>query len=580
MILIKKIILCLAFCVVVFTTSMAQNNAADSVRILFKEIVAMSDGNISSCKKFNDFKTTISQINLDNRSDAIAIAILADSLFLKANKNNSCPLVKPVTRLNLLLHNLKNNNTQDSTTLLHAFLYSKSKFSGFVDVQLNLGVPDHAISIQSFEPYILPESNDSTSVDVYILPGKKYIITVAASGYNSISRQLILNKDTTVTIALSKVDKVPESTNGSPSPIQPKQSYWWISAILLALVLFALVWKILNDKKKNSDFEKNPKHENIENDNKFIKLQESIRQLNEQIRQKDAIIVKYVSETKEYDEQKKNIQPVIQSSNNGKYFLTEIMMTAGPRKKLNVDKDLGEDVCGFLMAGDEVFFWLLDGASDYFDPLVNPETKREYFSSRLLAQSIARKLRSHYAERKMEAFEQTMATAVNDVKTDWLKSINSLPETEKRVLKNNIKDGIQPDCATTVLIACLSLGGELNVYRSGDSKMLVYSSAGGQKAYIDSSLSTKNDKIGPVSFLLGLTPTNEFDIIIRQSKSEIIKLEKIQTIIGFSDGIGKETEKALIKEFPLNTETVRTDIIYELQGTGDDKSLCIIEIKK
>jgi hypothetical protein len=83
-----------------------------------------------------------------------------------------------------------------------------------------------------------------------------------------------------------------------------------------------------------------------------------------------------------------------------------------------------------------------------------------------------------------------------------------------------------------------------------------------------------------VSFLLTLTQTGEFDIIIRQSKSEIVRQEKIQAIIGFSDGIGKTTEKEFITEYPVNTEAVRSEIIYQLQGTGDDKALCIIEIKE
>jgi hypothetical protein len=153
-----------------------------------------------------------------------------------------------------------------------------------------------------------------------------------------------------------------------------------------------------------------------------------------------------------------------------------------------------------------------------------------------------------------------------------------LPETEKNILRKNLKDGIQPDCASTVLIARLSVNGDLKICRTGDSRLLSYIGEGG-KMNVDTALASKNDKIGPVSFLLSLNQDN-IDIIIRQSKPEITERTGIRAVIGYSDGIGKATEKTLIADFPANAEKARNEIICQLQGTSDDKSMFIIEIKE
>jgi len=105
------------------------------------------------------------------------------------------------------------------------------------------------------------------------------------------------------------------------------------------------------------------------------KLEESIRQLNEQIREKDAPITRYTVA----------MHPGVNSKETGtKYFLSEIMMTAGPRKPMKNnttnDMDLGEDVCGFVMTGDEALVWILDGASDY-TCLRSTSTKENIFQA-------------------------------------------------------------------------------------------------------------------------------------------------------------------------------------------------------
>ena len=155
---------------------------------------------------------------------------------------------------------------------------------------------------------------------------------------------------------------------------------------------------------------------------------------------------------------------------------------------------------------------------------------------------------------------------IREVRDEWLSAMNALPDSEKTILRKNLKEGVQPDCASTVLIARLTDGGDLKVFRTGDSKLISFS-RDGEQMNADPSLSTKNDKIGPVSFLLSLNQDN-FDIIIRHSKPEITERANIYSVIGYSDGIGKATEKTFIKEYPLNESNARTEIISQLQGTG------------
>ena len=80
-----------------------------------------------------------------------------------------------------------------------------------------------------------------------------------------------------------------------------------------------------------------------------------------------------------------------------RHFFSEVMVTAGPRKKFNTsplegDVGLGEDVAGVICFQDSVYFWVLDGTSDadHIDIPHPKETERivNFFSSRFLAQTI------------------------------------------------------------------------------------------------------------------------------------------------------------------------------------------------
>ncbi|MEJ7769341.1 MAG: protein phosphatase 2C domain-containing protein [Chitinophagaceae bacterium] len=267
------------------------------------------------------------------------------------------------------------------------------------------------------------------------------------------------------------------------------------------------------------------------------------------------------------------------------FLVSEIMMTAGPRKKFmgeeNADKDLGEDVCGFISSADKVLLWLLDGTSD-LHCLKNPENRREYFSSRLLAVSIAENLRKTYSESTILLGADTVASAIREVKAEWLEAIGKLPAVEKEILKANIAKKNFPECAATILVVELSVDGAFAAYRSGDSNTFLFRTGKEHELdFVESSLMEKNDESNDrIFFRLRIDESDQFDIIFNEPLHEIVRKQNINTVICFSDGIGKDTENLLKEEYSLAPAKARREIAYQSQETGDDKSICIIEIRE
>jgi hypothetical protein len=280
-------------------------------------------------------------------------------------------------------------------------------------------------------------------------------------------------------------------------------------------------------------------------------------------------------------------------------FVCELMVTAGPRKKFmneeNADKDLGEDVCGCVVKGDVAAMWLLDGTSDQFC-LRYPGTGREYFSSRLLAQDIGDRLREAFragggagrnAGGKTEApdgwaLDRMMKETIGAVRADWVKALRELPEDERLVLADNIRGQNCPECSSTLLSAVLSLDGMASAYRSGDSSLLMFrrgEDAVGSLIPSDVSFTTKNPKSNDrIFFRIVLDPAGDLDLLCNEPAYELVREERVRALIAFSDGIGAVTAEALKSEYGGNPGEVRRRTGSEIQGTADDKSICIISI--
>jgi hypothetical protein len=267
-------------------------------------------------------------------------------------------------------------------------------------------------------------------------------------------------------------------------------------------------------------------------------------------------------------------------------FICEMMMTAGPRKKFmneeNADKDLGEDVCGCVIHASKMSLWLLDGTSDQFC-LKNPITRKEYFSSRLLAQCIGERLRAAFAGngRGEYALDQVLQEAIEDVRVDWVRGLRELPEEERSILRNNIQQKNSPECASTLLVACLSLDGELSAYRSGDSKMLLFRNGTDRGGLIPctTSFTTKNPESNDrIFFRIVVDDKEELDILCNRPGYELLQHKEISSLIAFSDGIGSITEQALNQDYAADPDGIRRRIITQSQGTADDKSICVIRL--
>lgn len=531
----------------------AQNSLTDSLHAYAVMINEAAMDKTSTCKNVNEFNTAVQKIVLLDWQQAVQQFMTINSAFLSANKTGSCALKKAITGFDSILRSLSVSPPADSTSVLSALSYVKYKLSGYLNLRIHLsglktGSDTAFISLTSADPSIIPPYKlmDSTPVSLFLKPLATYRLTVMAKGYQTQQATIFtIDRDTSMIIQMQGTPVQNTTGSGSVDNDNVKPGTQWLPWLLLGLLLSGLLLKLVIDRrnKRNAPPLPIPGKRNAEED---------------------------------------EIKQPVHEQGSKPYFLSEVMVTAGPRKKpmneKNADKDLGEDVCGFLMQGDEILVWLLDGTSDFYC-LRNPDTKKEYFSSRLLAQSIARKLKTHFVSGRSQALDQMMKDILAEVKTSWIETLNKLPGSEKELLIKNIKSGNLPECAATVLISKLNLNGQLVVYRSGDSKMLVYGGAEEGNVSLDTTLSSKNPESNDRYFFrLNLTDEDALDIQHNTPLYEIVNRQHVKTIIGFSDGIGIETEQTLAKLYPAHRDAVRNEIIYQIQGTEDDKALYIIEI--
>ncbi|HEX7904864.1 MAG TPA: hypothetical protein VF487_13390 [Chitinophagaceae bacterium] len=554
--------------------SKAQQTLLDSLRALPQKLTIDGNVSIANCAtRITTYKNKFAGISVGQLEPTLKTVHKAYTESPYPNVKN-CPSSLAIFRIDSMINAQPPNDFPDSLKILQAIASAKYHFAG--KLRLQVVVPDSilkgqqpTISLQSFESFIILPLIDSMPFEAFVDSGKKYTLSINVSGYETDMRGIRCIKDTLVTIDSLKVisGATPEPWPIVPSPKNFLEKFWWAGAILLTIagLVFGRIIFGRDNKTKSQKTDTGLQTELLEK-NKII---ENNRKQIERLHADHLALAKTVKENK-------TGMDLLSS----RHFVSEIMMTAGPRKKPmnepNSDKDLGEDVCGFVTVGDQLLVWLLDGTSDLYC-LRNPVNKREYFSSRLLAQSIARGLKTHFLINKLGSLDEAMIKVLTEVKNDWMHTIKNLPESEKNVLKNNIRQANFPECAATVLVGRLSLDGTLNVYRSGDSKMFLFAD---NRNFLNTSLGDKNVKSNDrVFFRIVSDQAGEPDILHNQPLFESNSYSHIETMIGFSDGIGKETEEQFQKAFAKNPEEVREEIMYQLQGTEDDKALFIIEIK-
>ncbi|MEO5889193.1 MAG: hypothetical protein ABIQ31_03015 [Ferruginibacter sp.] len=439
--------------------------------------------------------------------------------------------------------------------------------------------------------------------DVMLVLNRRYIISVKAEQFNTYIKEYTAQKNAAaLTIGLQKADTataikdtaVTETVDNSPPQLQQEKTEaqpatWYVVAGLSALLLFFAIL-YFNTLSKSLQQPKGKKFRSIINPagvfQKELNRKEAfINEINKNLEVVEHSLAQVNQKQQAMDSQPQKTDPAEATASTGRYFLSEIMMTSGPRKKFMsepyADKDLGEDVCGFIATSNEVLLWLLDGTSDVHC-LINPENKREYFSSRLQAQAIAEKLRKHFIEKPAAALDEIMTQAIQTVRLDWLEVIEQLPEAEKQRLKTNIANQNFPECSTTLLLSRLLINGDFTGYRSGDSKLLLFNTNSENKMnFVETSLTAKN----PLSndrmfFRIRLDEKGNFDILYNEPMFEIITQKDIRQVIAFSDGIGAVTEQSLKEAFKNAPDQIRQEVVFQTQGTADDKSICFLEIRQ
>lgn len=277
-----------------------------------------------------------------------------------------------------------------------------------------------------------------------------------------------------------------------------------------------------------------------------------------------------------------SLQPVFTIQNTGsRYFYAEAMLTAGPRK--NFDKDavdgdfgLGEDVSGFIMKNDHVIFWVLDGTSD--SERLFTHNKQEYFSSRLLAQSIGWNIQSAINEIKTSFnAESLLKHAIETTLKDWNNKIIQLEPNDKRKLLSILTENQTLQCSTTIILGILTIQGDLNVCKVGDSKIIAQRTT---NDFINDSQKTTGRQFVMLSLNSLQQPELKYNLF-SDLRSQTIYEKNIKTVVAMTDGISNQTETWLkqINNLDFSNQKIRETLIHRKENTTDDKAICIVQIK-
>jgi len=272
---------------------------------------------------------------------------------------------------------------------------------------------------------------------------------------------------------------------------------------------------------------------------------------------------------------KESFAPITDSNLNSKFFYTEVMSTAGPRKNFQEDAregdyDLGEDVVGCIVKKDKAFFWLLDGTSD--TPIFLTTDKKEIISSRLLSQDIGWNLqRIIWNKKDTINSEDALRECLNSIVEDWQIKLNCLNDADKDRLFEILSLKASMTVSSTAIFGTLGINGNLNVSQIGDSFIVTNPASntpnlkGRLFVVIKANLEEK-------AFTVESNPFED-------TRCNTISLENIKTIIVGTDGVSHNTQKWLqLKPADFTDTAFRKTISAIKHGTCDDKALCVIQI--
>ena len=259
-----------------------------------------------------------------------------------------------------------------------------------------------------------------------------------------------------------------------------------------------------------------------------------------------------------------------------KYFYTEIMSTAGPRKNFDVDArdgdfDLGEDVVGCIIRKDTAYFWLLDGTSD--NPIFKAKDGKEIFSSRMLAQEIAWNIQNIIWNKEKSNFSssEVLKEAFGSIQISWEEKLNALDNDDKTRIAELLSTKNKLVVSSTVIFGSVNTCGHIDVSQIGDSYV------------ITNPTHQEPENKGRFFVILKMNQDqNKLEIEMNSfedTRCHSFNLDGISTIVLASDGLSQNTIKWLnMKPADFTNSTFRKTISAIKQGTCDDKALCVIQI--
>lgn len=262
-------------------------------------------------------------------------------------------------------------------------------------------------------------------------------------------------------------------------------------------------------------------------------------------------------------------------NSNSKFFFTEVMSTAGPRKNFQEDAregdlDLGEDVVGCIVKKDIAFFWVLDGTSD--SPIFLTTDKKEVISSRLLSQDIGWMLqRIIWDKRKNINPEDALRECFYSIIADWQNKLNGLNDTDKERLLEILAQKATMMVSSTAIFGMLDINGNLNVSQIGDS-------------FIVTNPTNNTVNLKGRFFVVIKANVEERTLTVESNSFEdtrpnTISLDNVQTIVVGTDGLSQNTQKWLqLKPADFTDPVFRKTISAIKHDTCDDKALCVIQI--